>query len=463
MDSGEAKIDKIAIDRILKRAELKDRKIVAVSIVGAYRKGKSFILNYFLRYLYFTVSNIQIVSLISLNLTKISFRLQYQSLNLLHRGRFEPRSEKWYQLTDESLKGFSWKDGVERHTTGIVLWSDVFLYESDSEKYAIILIDTQGLFDHDTPDEINSKIFSFTTLISSIQIYNLPNIIHENELQYLQFATEFAKYSMNDECVGKPFGHLLFLIRDWASTSSYNYGFDDGLKYLEEHVLKIKRHQPENMIELRRHIRDSYEKIQCFLMPHPGKIVHAKNFNGSYIGLDEEFLKQLDVLVPGILSPENLQPKKVNGRHITVSDFLSNFNSYSSLFNDKNIPSALSVYESTVNIFMNQLVTKNINFYSNEVQRHLSSIKDLNEFQNIHLKVKESAVDKYTDARKMGSKDQVKSFENLLYHEIEKAHVKLNSTAATIINQKEAKSNNNGLITFIGVLGVLGIAAAVFG
>ncbi len=96
-------------------------------------------------------------------------------------------SGEWIGEPDEALKGFSWKPGVARNTTGIVLWSDVFLYDApDGEKYAIMIIDTQGLFDHDTPAAINGKIFSFTTLITSFQIFNLANMIQEDHLEYLQ-------------------------------------------------------------------------------------------------------------------------------------------------------------------------------------------------------------------------------------------------------------------------------------
>jgi len=101
------------------------------------------------------------------------------------------------------------------------MWNDVFLHtiERTGEKVAIIVMDTQGLFDNQTSPMDNSKIFALGTLISSIQVLNLSGVIQEDQLQYLQFATEFAKYaaSNNQGLSGKCFQNLLFLIRDWVS------------------------------------------------------------------------------------------------------------------------------------------------------------------------------------------------------------------------------------------------------
>lgn len=44
------------LKEILEQNDVKDRFIVAVSIAGAFRKGKSFLLNFFLKFLYAQVS-----------------------------------------------------------------------------------------------------------------------------------------------------------------------------------------------------------------------------------------------------------------------------------------------------------------------------------------------------------------------------------------------------------------------
>jgi len=126
-------------------------------------------------------------------------------------------------MEDENkpLEGFSWRSGADRDTMGIVIWNDVFLHtdERTGEKIAIVIIDTQGLFDNETTAINNSRIFALGTLISSIQVLNLSGVIQEDQLQYLQFATEFAKFALKDsqKMSEKPFQNLMFLIRDWVS------------------------------------------------------------------------------------------------------------------------------------------------------------------------------------------------------------------------------------------------------
>ena len=90
---------------------------------------------------------------------------------------------------DELLTGFTFKDGNKREGNGVVFWSDVFLYDDEKgEKFAIFFVDSQGFFE-DNNDANQSKILQFTTLISSIQIFNLKDILN---LKFLEVILSFV-------------------------------------------------------------------------------------------------------------------------------------------------------------------------------------------------------------------------------------------------------------------------------
>lgn len=54
--SKEVIIDDKELDKIFDHSEIKDRKVVIFSLIGAFRGGKSFFLDYCLRFLYAHVS-----------------------------------------------------------------------------------------------------------------------------------------------------------------------------------------------------------------------------------------------------------------------------------------------------------------------------------------------------------------------------------------------------------------------
>jgi atlastin len=50
-ETGLFELDEAAVKSVLFQPEVRNRKIAIVSIVGAFRRGKSFLLNFMLRYL----------------------------------------------------------------------------------------------------------------------------------------------------------------------------------------------------------------------------------------------------------------------------------------------------------------------------------------------------------------------------------------------------------------------------
>ena len=118
-------------------------------------------------------------------LSKFHQNFQYSSIS--NPTKIPSHTQSWMGDPNEPLSGFSWRSGTKRDTTGIIMWSDIFLHtlETTGEKIAIVIMDTQGLFDNETSPADNSRIFALGTLISSIQILNLVQIVQEDQLQWV--------------------------------------------------------------------------------------------------------------------------------------------------------------------------------------------------------------------------------------------------------------------------------------
>ena len=81
--------------------------------------------------------------------------------------------EEENELEEEEKLSFGWRGGSERQTTGIWMWSIPFYRQNShnlTEKIAILLVDTQGMFDNETTMTVTAQVFGLSTLISSFQI-----------------------------------------------------------------------------------------------------------------------------------------------------------------------------------------------------------------------------------------------------------------------------------------------------
>lgn len=122
---------------------------------------------------------------------------QYKSVSQPNKLINATEGDAWLGSQDKPLKGFSWKSSTKRETSGIIFWSDVFLYDSPKgDKIAIYLMDTQGLFDHSSSPTDNIRIFSLSALMSSVQLMNIFSMIEESHLEYLQVKANRVSYKL---------------------------------------------------------------------------------------------------------------------------------------------------------------------------------------------------------------------------------------------------------------------------
>merc|ERR1712142_53508 len=141
--------------------EIRDKPICIISVAGAFRKGKSFLLNFMLRY--------------------------------LEAGG----AEDWMGPEESHLNGFHWRGGMERDTTGILMWSKIFLVKTPSgREVAVGLVDTQGSFDKNSTVRDCATIFALSLMTSSVLVYNLFNNIQEDDLQHLHYFTEYGRLAV---------------------------------------------------------------------------------------------------------------------------------------------------------------------------------------------------------------------------------------------------------------------------
>ncbi|KAK0398085.1 hypothetical protein QR680_002421 [Steinernema hermaphroditum] len=361
------------LEELLLDPKYADKKVCIISVAGAYRKGKSFLLNFFLRY--------------------------------LHSKHVDSVVEgDWLKVTG-SLDGFSWRGGSERETTGILIWSEPFVLKNrDNEDVVVFLMDTQGAFDTQSTVKDCATIFALSTMVSSVQIFNLTQNIQEDDLQHLQLFTEYGRLAMEDS-PSKPFQSLLFLVRDWSYPYEAEFGFQGGQRILENR-LKISEKQHAELQQLRLHIKSCFENISCFLLPHPGLSVATNpSFRGEVDSIEAEFVQQLRVLIPRLLDPNGIVTKKINGHAVSCRELLEYFKAYINIFQGEDLPEPKSMLMATAEANNLAAVSNAKAHYCRQMEEVCGAdaaymaTADLEEH---HLRCRNSAIAVFKSARKMG-------------------------------------------------------------
>ncbi|XP_038816590.1 atlastin-2-like isoform X2 [Salvelinus namaycush] len=390
-DDHKFELDTAALEKLLLQEDVRDLNVVVVSVAGAFRKGKSFLLDFMLRYM----------------------------LNQ------EEQSDSWVGVDDEPLTGFSWRGGCERETTGIQVWSQVFVVNKpDGSKVAVLLVDTQGAFDSQSTIKDCATVFALSTMTSSVQVYNLSQNIQEDDLQHLQLFTEYGRLAL-EEIYLKPFQSLMFLIRDWSYPYEHNYGLEGGKRFLEKR-LQVKQNQHEELQTVRKHIHSCFSNIGCFLLPHPGlKVATNPMFDGRLKDIDGDFKEALGNLVPLLLAPENLVEKEIGGAKVTCRDLVEYFKAYIKIYQGEELPHPKSMLQATAEANNLTAVAGAKDTYSKSMEMVCGGDKPYiapADLERCHEEFKECSVRQFRSVKKMGGEDFCKKYQEQLEGELDEAY-----------------------------------------
>lgn len=322
---------------------------------------------------------------------------------------------------NEPLQGFSWKHGSVADTKGMKVWSDVFIHDTPTEKIAIVIMDTQGLFETGSTHEENGRIFGLSTLLSSIQILNINGVLQEDQIEHLEMATNIAKIILKRKKSSgwKPFQKLLFLFRDWTD-DEIGYGYRGGKVYLENSILRVNGIESSKANVIRRNIRDSFEEILCFLLNHPG--LKISKGRGEWATLEEDFVVNLKFLIESLLSPGNLIKKTTLGKDLTAEEFQALMRIYFDAFASSNLPNTENILQMAIDNQMQAIVNGQLKVF-NQMQAELDIDYEREDFvfwaKKVHENNTKIAIDGFLKAEKIDDEESSMKFEKILKEEIE--------------------------------------------
>lgn len=425
-------------------------EVAIVSVVGAFRTGKSFLLSWFVKYLQVLHAQQQQTEASLEDIDDV------KSTEKLSKGWYE-------QLESIGNDGFDWRAGSDRNTTGIWIWSKPYQI---SKNKVVMLVDTQGMFDHETTMALTTNIFGFSTLLSSYQIYNVDKRIQEDHLQQLALFSEYARLmstvtSAKDEdtqteevtpehipiphpiptqtestsgneqtSLNKPFQKIEFLVRDWQHFDDEQI-FDecDNLNYevVEESMMSylkkvFSERDAKDLQETREQIIHCFNIISCYGLCHPGIAVTKKKFSGAIKDIEPLFVQLVTRYCEKVFDLQNLPSKTIHGRTITADQLSVYVQEYAKLFASMsspsaegsagiNFPTATTMLEATASANNTNAVRKALMHYKSTMNRiagpNVSHYVNHDEFTEEHDRNHSKSLDIFDSMANFGSQKNI--------------------------------------------------------
>lgn len=219
-----------------------------------------------------------------------------------------------------------------------------------------------------------------------------------------------------------------------------------GAAYLSQ-VLKIQPKQKPELKTVREFISSSFDDVNCFLLPYPGKIVaRTQNYNGCWSDMDEEFKTGLESIIENLLKPENLVLKKINNKALYGFEMKEYIDSFFQLFQSDLLPQAQSIYESTVEKQMSIIIAKCVEHYKETIVKNSELLAEEN-LHIFHEMSKNKSQILFKDEKKMGNAEHERKFYIILEEKLDKLYAEWKDRTLKSLEQiREEKAKTEAAI-----------------
>lgn len=406
-------------------------------------------------------------------------------------------------------KGFGVGSTINACTKGIWIWGRPLRAQTaDNQIVNMIIMDSEGLGSLDADTAYDSRIFALILLMSSTFLYNSSGAIDENAISSLSMVINLTKHlssktiegqvnneetsllklpsiqsveqenvlaSLDSLNLARYFPDFFWILRDFSLQMVDEYGEEITADQYLENSLQFS-HQltkdGQNKNEIRRLIQSFFQKRKCFPLVRP--VINEEDLsNLSSMKMESfrtEFVEAALFLKNIILQEAKI--KKVNEKEINGEILMSMLTSYIQAMNEGVVPNVENTWFYVTQKQASELITKSVEMFRHSVFSQLQNViptskQDLKIFLNDaklitfdHFKKSCFLDEKEQKSFKKMLKSQIFKEEEIIFEENSKQFEKLLENAMiqnyreTIYNQvlsesvKDTKELINLLKTF---------------
>jgi len=157
--------------------------------------------------------------------------------------------------------------------------------------------------------------------------------------------------------------------------------------------------------------------------------------------MDEDFKEELVKVIDQILSPENLIPKRFDGKFLNGAEFLNHMQHYFKFYLTNKIPEVQTVLESMVQNEMKPLILLCVDKYKEAFRKVQNNLSNLDQMQQNHEECRDNVLILFKDSIKIGNSEDEAKYKLQLVEQIDdiyREHIK-----QLEINEKKIEEENN--------------------